>query len=417
MRNSACNFRLQESGFRFPAEFELQEAVWISWPNRYEIAQRDDYLSQEQVSIELLEALAPHVRIKLVIETQDVLVKITKKLKNSNVNIDNIFFNILPYIDIWIRDWGPIYVINNQGEKRIVNFKFTSWGLPEYEPNYISKCDAFASIVAFKEGLPLIESKIVGEGGNWSSNGEGTIMTIESTELRRNPGWTKNQLEAEYKRILGAKKVIWLKHGVIEDNAPNEASLPGPYQKNNAYAIGAEHIDEVAHFADPSTVLLTWVTEEEAQKNPIAKMNQQRLKENYDRLIAATDHDGNSFKIVKVPIAETQYYPLKPMDDIYKWISMMDFLDGSSFPASNEPVFELVPTSYMNIVVSNYVVLVPKYWKKGMPDLVKKKDEQVGSIMKSSFPDRTIIRINPLAYNICGGGMHCAFQQEPAFQS
>jgi agmatine deiminase len=404
-----------DSCYHFPAEFEPQQAVWIVWPNYQGIAESSGCLPEEPVTIDMVKALAPHVHVKLVIESQGALEKVERKLQNKRVQINNVSFQIIPYVDIGIRDWGPIYIIDDMGGKRILHFNFTNWGLPQYaDPHEMATCNIFALRAANKYNLPIFESKIVSEGGDRSFNGKGTMMTIENTELNRNPGWTKEELEAEYKRILSVRKVVWLKRGVVDDNEPNEASLPGPNGKNNAYAIGAEHVDEVAHFADAHTILLAWVTEEESRKDPIAAINQQRLLENYERLIAATDQDGNPFKIIKVPIAETMYYPLNEACALYQWIRGMEFLDGSSFPAPGNAIYELVPTSYMNIIVCNGTVVVPKYWTPGMPDAIKKKDAQVGIIMQEAFLGRSIVRINPLAYNIgSGGGMHCSFQQEP----
>ena len=67
----------------------------------------------------------------------------------------------------------------------------------------------------------------------------------------------------------------------------------------------------------------------------------------------------------------------------------------------------------MNFFISNDVVLIAKYWKVGMPESEKKKDEEVEKILRQVFPERKIIQINPLAINRGGGGIHCATQQQP----
>ena len=67
----------------------------------------------------------------------------------------------------------------------------------------------------------------------------------------------------------------------------------------------------------------------------------------------------------------------------------------------------------MNFFISNEVVLSAKYWKEGMPESEKKKDEEVKKILEHLFPERKIIQINPLAINRGGGGIHCATQQQP----
>jgi agmatine deiminase len=64
--------------------------------------------------------------------------------------------------------------------------------------------------------------------------------------------------------------------------------------------------------------------------------------------------------------------------------------------------------------ISNGVIVLPKYYKDGMPLAVLEKDRKAVEVVKQAFPGREIVTVDPLAYNIgSGGGMHCSFQQEP----
>ena len=58
---------------------------------------------------------------------------------------------------------------------------------------------------------------MVNEGGAIETNGKGTILQVESVNMQRNPGMTKESQEAELKRVLNVKKIIWLKEGAAED--------------------------------------------------------------------------------------------------------------------------------------------------------------------------------------------------------
>jgi agmatine deiminase len=71
-------------------------------------------------------------------------------------------------------------------------------------------------------------------------------------------------------------------------------------------------------------------------------------------------------------------------------------------------------TSYMNFFITNGVVLAAKYWREGMPEREREKDEYVRDALQMLFPDRRIAQIDPLAINWYGGGMHCQTQQQPA---
>jgi agmatine deiminase len=176
--------------------------------------------------------------------------------------------------------------------------------------------------------------------------------------------------------------------------------------------VGVGHVDEVARFASPNVILLAEVTKEEAQRSPIAAENRIRLEADYKVLKAATDQNGKPFTIIRVPAANIIYETMTPEDLTYQWLSFMTFDDGSVFPAP-EPVEVIAATGYMNYVVTNGIVLVPKYYKFGMPLSILKKDLQVFQLFKSVFPGRMVVAIDPLAINLGGGGMHCITQQEP----
>jgi len=78
-----------------------------------------------------------------------------------------------------------------------------------------------------------------------------------------------------------------------------------------------------------------------------------------------------------------------------------------------EPITIVIAASYLNFLMANEVVLVPKYWNEGRDEEYKKKDEAVQKIFEHVFPNRRIIRINPENVNAGGGGMHCISQQMP----
>ena len=171
----------QPGKFHFPAEFEPQDAVWMSWPTQtYKV----DYVKHpgpETVQIEMVRNLVSHVKVKMVVGSNAVMRQAEKALLDSNVPIDNVEFHILPYVDIWPRDWGAIYVVNDLGEKMVVDFKFNGWGLPEYlNPKETADYDNFAIIAAREQGLDTITANIVSEGGDRDFNGKGTMMAILS---------------------------------------------------------------------------------------------------------------------------------------------------------------------------------------------------------------------------------------------
>jgi agmatine deiminase len=69
--------------------------------------------------------------------------------------------------------------------------------------------------------------------------------------------------------------------------------------------------------------------------------------------------------------------------------------------------------SYLNFVVTNGVVLVPAYWRPGLPEREREKDAIVRDTLQGLFPDRRVVQIDPSEINRIGGGMHCITQQQP----
>jgi agmatine deiminase len=401
----------QSSDYRFPADFEPQSAVWLAWPDYAYIGA--DMAPQEKAELNIIKALVPHVRIKLNIHEADKN-HIKNLLNQNNIPLSRITFSNIPYVDIWTRDWGPIYVVNSRGDKKIVDFNWSNWGAPWAfnDPAELTTGEDFDVLAAKQEKLGTIASSIVSEGGDRDFNGKGTMMAIWRTEHQRNPNLTKDQLEAEYKRVLGVKKIVWLTRGVIDDNNPYEGRIPGP-DGSFAYTAGGEHIDDTARFADAHTILMPVVTKEEAKRDPLLAENKIRLDEDYQILLHSTDQDNQPFKIVRMPIAETQYVSFPSDNTMYQYIQLMDghTLDGSTVPYP-DPIWEATATNYMNFFVSNGVVLGQKYWKSGMPEIMRQKDEQVASILRSAFPGREVIMLDDSAINIIGG-VHCATQQVP----
>ena len=47
---------------------------------------------------------------------------------------------------------------------------------------------------------------------------------------------------------------------------------------------------------------------------------------------------------------------------------------------------------------------------------MKQKDEQVKKIFEKTFPDRKVVAINVEDFNVGGGGIHCATQQQPSIK-
>lgn len=353
--------------YRFPAEFEKQQAIWMQWPS--EVYNQGDH-PVNPVIINIMKALEPYIRVNVMVRNNYEITEIENVLKNSGYSGTNIHFYVINHLSIWTRDVGPIFVKDSQNKLNVVDFGFNNYSRNGSQ-DYINVEGQVDKLVAQLCKLPVIDTKLVSEGGAIESNGQGTLMTTESVVLKRNPGMTKQQIEDEYKRVLGVKKIIWLKKGLAEDDH-----------------ITSGHINEIARFTDPNTILLAQILPGDRYVNEASRESYLRLEENYNILRNATDQDGKPFHIIRVPMPPTIYQ--KPND-----------------------IGKIPIRSYLNYAVTNGAVIMQTYWKPGLSSELKQTEDRVKDILSDAFPGRDIIGIDTENLNLWGGGIHCITQHMP----
>ena len=395
---------------RQPAEYDPQEAIWLIWSP----VDHQEGFSNEQVILEIIDALIPHTRIVLTAATETLYQKAKSSIPVSALEGGQVELLLIPSEELWIRDMGPNFVQLSNGQKAIVDFNFNAWGYTSADAmdDYTIRMENYDSLVAERRDLPLIKSDLISEGGNREVNGEGVLMVVESVEKGRNPNWSLIQMEEEFKRVLGVKKVIWLKEGLYED----DHTFKGPIPLENgekAYTVVTTngHIDEFARFVNDSTILLASVAVEDLE-DPIAQVNHQRMETNYEILKKATDQNGKPFTIIRIPLPKTILNTMKPGDSVYDYISTLTYEDGSVFPKGEE-ITVVAAASYLNFLITDQVILGQKYWRTGWEATIKKRDEEVQTVLEKIFPSRKVIMLDALAINLGGGGIHCITMQEP----
>jgi len=399
------------SSWRFPGEFEEQEAVWVGWLSKEYVAG----YHTDTVMLQMVRELVKHVHVVIGVPDKKSETMVRRLLVDFNVAMDRFSFFVTPFTVPYWRDYGPIFLKNDKGDLKIADFCFTMWGYyakDDLQCRFHEKIDRH---VARHMKLGSEMSRVVSEGGDRILNGLGTLIVVEACEFQRNPNMSREELEAEYRRVLGVTNVIWLKQGTYEDDAYNRSVLPGPDGEGVAYrsASANNHADEFCRFVDATTILLAEVSEEEAATDPIAAENRRRMNVNYQILKEAKDQDGEAFDIERIPMPEILYFTAQPTDEVYvSLFNSAKYTDGTLFPLG-QPIQVVPATSYCNFLISNGVVLAQKYWVPGMPEAVRKKDAKAKGVLESLFPDREVVSIHTTALNFGGGGIHCATQQQP----
>ena len=389
---AGCSNEKNNNQFYMPAEFEEQEYIWLSWVETGFLGGDPFYYT----ALNAMKEITPYCKVRLFYGPQlsyskeQIEKRIVEKLIEHQIDTSRVqlFYNEQFYGAI--QDPGPIFLRNGKGELTLTDFKFDH---PDKRTESIDRN------VAMKLNLPFISSNMISEGGAWQTNGKGTLLLVESVELDRNEQMNKEQIESEYKRVLGVKKVIWLKSGPKEEEWGK--------LENGIYGIGTGgHIDEFCRFADENTILLAEVNISEIGNNEILKESYRRMEENFKILKEETDQDGNPFNIIRIPAAElmTKKLPYDGLSKIEKYWFENETKDTVEF---------YFATSYLNFVIANEVVVGAKYWKEGLPESIKLKDEEAKTILQEAFPNRKIVQIDCLPLNHDGGGLHCHSRNQP----
>lgn len=335
-----------------PAEWEKHSATWLAWPND------DDYFGDKIIDIEniylkIVKNLHKDEIVKILVLDKKEEDRIKAMMSTANFDLSKILFYHAKYTDVWIRDYGPIFV-KEGSEKTWVKWKYDGYGgkFEELLGDNNVFLDLKDSIIS-----KIVEADFVLEGGAMDSNGLGTILTTEECLLEnRNKGKSKQENNEFLEKYIGAEKIIWLKKGLLNDHTDG-------------------HIDEVARFIGPKTIVCSF---EEDQNNE----NYARLLENYNILKEATDQDENKFEIIKLPMPHMHYEE-----------------------GDKEHNGKQAPVSYANFYIGSKTILVSIF-----------NDENDGkalSILRKHFPDRNVVGVDCRDLIYGGGAIHCITQQEP----
>jgi agmatine deiminase len=418
-----ANTAQSHSKFYMPAEWEPHDAVWLGW---------EAFVPQYHPAIvSLIKTLSPTVIVKVAASSDSLLQVAKKYLNQQNIDSTRIKFYVMPGERYWIRDHGAAFLVNQKGELGVADFgwdrsgfrewlryRFDNnqdsiakyWNLRQESTQRTAKVD---SLMAVAEGATILKTKIIHEGGAIEVNGKGTLILCEATVLQRNIGRSREEIEEEFKRVLGVTKIIWLKKGLAEDLLSKGGRfITGKYF--TSWGTGG-HTDEFVRFANANTIFLAWVNENEKDANPVNRINYERMNENLKILENATDQDGKPFKVIKVPLPDLITnkvivgQPLKTAKDSFFAVNPGLF-KLSEAPKQGDTLIRVAASSYLNYLVTNGLVVLPTYVKAGSS---KQKEEAVKKIFKKQFPDRRLVFIDVMPQNWEGGGIHCSTQQQP----
>ncbi len=396
-----------------PAEWEPHEATWLAWP--HELTDwPGKFAPIPWAFAEIVRHLARVERVFLLVESRDAEERAKTILRKAGAELDAIEFFYVPTDRGWMRDSGPIAVVEGvpsklviakrdkgavivearagpdieersldsvsrahtpreekdarnsapddgatspQGNLALLNFGFNGWA--KYDDH---KKDAKAAAYVHRRLRPkppliLPEHKgrrVVLEGGAIDVNGCGTLLTTEECLLSevqsRNPGFTRFDYAQIFKKYFGVTNVVWLKNGIAGDDTHG-------------------HIDDLARFVGETTVVTV------VEDDP-AEMNYPELQENLALLRSAKDQAGEPLRVETLPMPRAVMF------------------DGQRLPAS-----------YTNFYIANRIVLVPTFNDRA--------DLAALNTLAELFPTREIVPIYCRDLVLGLGTIHCMTQQFP----
>lgn len=328
--------------FMMPAEWQPHECTWMGWPAKdYE----EDPLENERAYAawsSVANAIVQFEPVRMLIEADDIA--LAKTYLDPRVELVEASLD-----DGWLRDTGPSFVKNADGQIAGVNWVFNGWGATSWA--IWGKDQHVATQINDFSGLKTINSTLINEGGGIHVDGKGTVLLTETVQLGegRNAHLSRQEVETEIHEKLGTSRAIWIRRGLTRDY--DEFGTRG-------------HVDIVACFAPGDTILFHDQLDEAHPDFSVSHEVKRTLEE------------AGGFNLVSVPAPKT-------LRDKHGWVDY----------------------SYINHYLVNGGVILCAFDDDN--DLVAKE------ILERCYPDRKIVLVDARAIFARGGGIHCITQQQP----
>ena len=351
-------------GYRMPGEFAPHSGCWMAWPER-----PDNWRLGAKPAQKAYAAVAEAINASepVTVAVSDAQFEHCRSLLSPSIRVVEIATD-----DAWIRDVGPTFVIDDNGGRRGVDWHFNAWGGLDgglYFP--WDRDERVARKVLEIEGADRYRAPIVLEGGSIHVDGEGTVLATEECLLNpnRNPSLSREQIEQVLFEHLGAEKMIWLGQGVYNDETDG-------------------HVDNLACFARPGVVLLTYAEDEADPQHAISR-------DAHERLQAATDARGRALEVIRLPSPG-------PITITEEEAGGVDAVAGS------------LPRRAGDRLAASYANFYPASTRIVFPLLDERYDETAARVLGECFPEREIVGVPAREILLGGGNVHCITQQVPA---
>ena len=352
-----------QNNFTLPFEGNHHEGTIIELPYR-----NDTWRCDAKPALEVFKEI-----VSIISKYEKVYLLASKEINDDTINdfrMDNVEIIRANYNDSWARDNTLLFL--SDGKKRIaVDYGFDAWGgnVDGLYPDYNLDNLLGSRLIEYFNDESISKKNFILEGGSIHSDGEGTLITTEACLLSkgRNSNLTKDEIELELKNTLGIKKVLWLPHGIYNDETN-------------------EHVDNMACFLAPGVIAL-------ATTSDINDIQYKYSKMAIDYLSKEKDARGRRLKIVEINVPKTLY------------MTKEESLGLVKSDAIERPMNNRLAGSYINFYMSDRFVLVPQFNVS--------EDKEAIRILKEFYPNKDVYGINSREILLAGGNIHCITMQVP----
>jgi agmatine deiminase len=239
-----------------PGEFETLRGVFISWEYGY-----DDPL--DSIFREIVREVVDISRIFIIVESGSEQSAISSYLTNDTIPLDSVEFYIWPRNSIWIRDYGPWFMRQDDGSEGIVDFQYNR---PRPDD------DTIPWRIGEAWNIPVYGSPLEHAGGNFMVDGLGTGFA-STLIYQENPGYSHAEIDSLMLAYSGLEQFIVL-------------------QRINIEYTG--HIDLWTKILNDTLVMVG----EYASGHP----NHTMLNEHADSIGNCVNREGLNYRIVRIPM-------------------------------------------------------------------------------------------------------------------
>jgi agmatine/peptidylarginine deiminase len=352
---------------RYPGEFEESQCVLISWSDLYD--DNGNYIGADTetvwgfISAQLAVAIQPEAPVWIRVYLPSDTVRVLSFMQSLGEPLYKYRFIVSMGDSWWIRDFGPngLYY-GSQDSVAIVDVKYYSGR---------DKDDVYSRQIASILNVPIYESKIYAEGGNFMPDGfeknfySTTVRNVNTSAFTHNPVWTASQVTDTMKNIFNTSQPVEL----------NELLCDG----------GTGHIDLYIKMIDEQTLMVA------QYPNVIKASDRQRIEDNLQYIKTLKSTYNRPFRVFRIP---------HPTNDEGK------YTDTTCAQMNDDA------RTFVNGLTINKTFIFPSY--SDDTDGNKQQTEQVKKIFERIMPGYKVVPIDSRSMSPFGGELHCITMQVPA---